>query len=363
MRLHDLSRAYQSKTDEELIHLGTEADQLTPEALSALKGELANRRLDIAARVDVQSECAPVGIQQAGISVTLPESRGVAEFVTDVLGIYHSHFWSFIWLTLPAVVVGFIAVYLGRHQALEIQRRLPRGIALRGHEAEILQLGLANYAGYLVSWFAFSFSFGAICSAVSQIEGKFVPSVSYSFSAVRERLGAFLRLSFLLFVLLIVALAVSGVLSLGMVWIVSGRHAQASHLTIQIVSIGFSSLALLALSRFALAMPAVILDNCRVGQSMFRSDALTAGKWFTLAGLLAKSLVGGYLAGMCPFWLARWMLASVPLPTWFPWVLNCASIFGITVVEPTMFIGFALLYLRTMALCIATEEVSARQLV
>jgi hypothetical protein len=49
------------------------------------------------------------------------------------------------------------------------------------------------------------------------------------------------------------------------------------------------------------------LDNYRVSQALFRSDELTQGKWLTLAILLAKSLIGGYIAGMFPFWLAGWI--------------------------------------------------------
>lgn len=83
------------------------------------------------------------------------------------------------------------------------------------------------------------------------------------------------------------------------------------------------------------------------GRAMLRSDELTQRKWLVLAALLAKSLIGGYVAGMCPFWLASFVHVSVPLPSWFPWILTIASIIGVTVVEPTMFVGFALLYLMT----------------
>jgi hypothetical protein len=43
MAIHDLAVAYQTKTDEELLHLADSPEQLTPEAQSALKSELAKR--------------------------------------------------------------------------------------------------------------------------------------------------------------------------------------------------------------------------------------------------------------------------------------------------------------------------------
>ena len=59
---------------------------------------------------------------------------------------------------------------------------------------------------------------------------------------------------------------------------------------------GLVGLAILVVSRFFLAVPAVILDDCRVGQAMFRSDKLTQGKLLTLAALI--SLIDkGYLLG------------------------------------------------------------------
>src|SRR4029077_12221370 len=83
---------------------------------------------------------------------------------------------------------------------------------------------------------------------------------------------------------------------------------------------------------------------------------------FTLAALLAKPLVGGYVAGMCPFWVASGALTNIPLPYWFPWVLTVASIAAVTVVEPTMFIGFVLLYLEMSALPPSSSEALATQL-
>ena len=119
-------------------------------------------------------------------------------------------------------------------------------------------------------------------------------------------------------------------------------YAHLRGFPIQLLFIASTGFAVLLISRFALAVPAVVLDNYGVAQAMFRSDELTEGKWLTLAALLTKSLAGGY--AFLPFWLAARVAESTPLPSWLPWVLNAASIIGVTLVEPTMFIGFALLY-------------------
>ena len=59
-----------------------------------------------------------------------------------------------------------------------------------------------------------------------------------------------------------------------------------------------------------------------------------------------KSLIGGYVAAMLPFWMASSILGNILVPWWFNWVLTAASIAAASVVEPIMFIGFTLLYLQ-----------------
>jgi len=60
---------------------------------------------------------------------------------------------------------------------------------------------------------------------------------------------------------------------------------------------------------------------------------------------------------MCPFWLASFIHHTVPLPSWFAWILTIASMIAVTVVEPTMFVGFALIYLKMTALDSAPSKV------
>lgn len=65
---------------------------------------------------------------------------------------------------------------------------------------------------------------------------------------------------------------------------------------------------------------------------------------------------------MCPFWLVSFVHPTGFLPSWFPWSLTAASSIGVAMVEPPMFIGFALLYLKMSAQGTASNEVLAGQL-
>lgn len=349
MQIHDLTKSYETKTDEELLQLAASSEQLTLEAHSALRSELARRRIDVAECLDADiDEDEKAGARRLSLA---SHTSGVGEFVGEVLGVYRDQFWLYIKLVAPAVVVGYIAVRIGLNEAGEIARqlfRLPIS-EIAKHRTEFVEIWLAESGGYLVSWLAFSFSFGAICFAVDEIKTEVTPSVTGSFGAIGHRLGSFLRLSLLLFFMILAAAGVGGWLLDAVLRILRQRHPHTGGSEISGLTFGLGCLALLVISRFGLAIPALLMDDYPVGQAMFRSDELTEGKWLTLAALLAKSLIGGYVAGMLPFWIASFIPADAHLPSWFPWTLTTASIAGVTLVEPTMFIGFALLYLKGSA--------------
>ena len=251
---------------------------------------------------------------------------------------------------------------MGRNEGREIARHLPRGPGIAAYTTEIHRIWLVNFSGYVVSWMAFSISFAAICFAVDRVVVGSVPSVADSVGKVRERTGSLLRLSLMLFGLCLVAEAAGFIFSGAIFWALHEREVHLTVFAVQVVSFGSVGLALVVFSRFGLAIPAFIMGNCRVGQAIFRSDELTQGKWLTLAVLLFKSLVGGYAAGMCPFWFASWILSDIPLPSWFPWVLTAASITAVTIVEPTLFIGLALLYSKMSPSSPTLDEALSRQL-
>ena len=248
------------------------------------------------------------------------------------------------------MIISTIALISARHEVREIFRHLPRGIELLGHKTELLKIGLINYSAWLLTWIAFSFAFGATCIAVEESVAGFTATAWRSFLNIRERLGPFLRVSLLLLVLVVLAAGASVLLGTGVFWALRQCRVHTTSLLIWVVSYGFAGLSILVVSRFSLAVPAVILDDCTVGQAMLRSDKLTQGKWLTLAALLAKSLIGGYVAGMSPYRLASFIHATAPLPSGFSWILTVVSMIAVNAAEPTMFVGFALLYLKMSAL-------------
>lgn len=361
MDFQSLTALYANKTDDELLQLAAELNQLTFDAQNALRGELGRRRLAFEeALTPIQPLPPPLVVsdkEQAAdtLSLNLP----VGDFITNVFRFYHRNRWTYMKLMFPAVAVGTAAVLVGRGEAHEIARNLPRGLGMARHPVEIIEMGLATWGGFFVSWIAFCFSFAAISAVFEQVRAGHEVSIKDSLSAIRERLGPLVRVSLLLWASLIVLVVLAGLAMSTVAWVMESHFVRAERFLFFPLFWGAFALVALILSRFGLAIPAVVLDDSPAGRAMFRSDELTEGKWSILAVLLSKSIVGGYIAGMLPFWLVRWIPDSISLPSWFPWVLTGASIAAVTLVEPIMFIGFALLYEKTNCSSLSSPHKSA----
>lgn len=350
MQIHDFVNIYQAQSNEELLQLATAREELTPEARLALESELSRRQISIGEPSGRPRNDDDTSHALSNEKTHIRGPQAVSGFVGEVLRTYHGHFWLFFKITAPGVLIGTVGILAARNESREILRHLPRGAEMLTHHTQILKMSLVNLSGWIVSWMAFSCVFGATCIALEESVSGFLPLAWRSFLHIREAWGAFLRLSLVLFMLALLAVVVAMLLGMGVILMLyqwSGLHTR---LWTTVVSFGLSGSAFLVLSRFALAIPAVLLDDCGVAQAMYRSVRLTQGMWLTLAALLAKSLIGGYVAGMMPFWLASYLPVTASLPSWFPWILTVLSIIGVTVVEPTMFVGFSLLYLKASAL-------------
>ena len=272
MQTQDFFKVYQGKSDEELIQLAAAPEHLTSEARLALQSELSRRQINNAKDSPVpqnSSHWHDTGHVNLSERLQQGERQAVGDFIKEALRAYHRHFWLFFKITAPAVIISTIAIITARNEGREIARQLPRGVELLAHRTEFLEILLANSSAWLVSWVAFSVAFGAICIAMEETAAGFTPSAWHSLVNVRERLGPFLRLSLLLLVLLLVAEAASGLLETGVFWVLHQWRVHPSNFLVSLVSYGVVSLALLVLSRFALSVPAVILDDYKVFRRCF----------------------------------------------------------------------------------------------
>lgn len=99
------------------------------------------------------------------------------------------------------------------------------------------------------------------------------------------------------------------------------------------------------MSRYALAIPALLLDNVPFWKCFKRSDELTDGHMLYLLGLIAESVFGGYIALSAPFWIWNFGFASHIALTWtIYWILRLISLAASAAIQPLMLVGFAYLY-------------------
>jgi hypothetical protein len=355
MQFHELAASFRNKTDDELLRLAAEVDQLTPEGQAALLGEISRRRLDIPSQQE-PADRHPETVQHAPARErAIARAFGVGEFIAEVASAYHLHWWLFVRLITPAVVIAYLATLIvnGEIRQIEPHTYWRELSAARLIQAE-LTLCLLRLGQYLISWLAFCLVFAAVCSVVPQSQLGGSPSIWDCFGVVRNRIGPFLQLSLLLFVLFLGMQTVAGGVLVGTSALTYTHHFRMTRLENLLLPYALSYLAILIFSRFGLAVPAFLREGCGVGKAMFRSDELTAGQWLPLAALLAKTAIAGYVAGMMPFWLAGWFFTGVRVPWWFDNALVVLSIAGVSAVEPMLFVGLTLLYEKQSAL-IPTE--------
>ena len=339
MRTEELARTYQSKSDDELIVLAR-AEGLTAEAQLVLRNELARR--GIRAELELSNEeVADPGLSDKAKASATRAAHSVTEFTAAVTRMYRDNFSLFLKLTVPAMAIAYLAITTSVQANLQIAKDLFGHRPTASFNVALLEVGLINHIARFISGLASCVSFGAMCVAVDRILSGTPISAMDCVAQIKTRVGRFFGLSLLLMGLVyLAAFAGSFVIVAFLLKVKLGGYIQP--ITIMLVSLGF-----LLISRFGLAMPAVVLDNYKVSSAMFRSDELTEGKWLTLLVLLIKSVLGGYVAGMMPFWVATLIWRYVQLPSW---LLTFASYLGVTLVEPFMFIGFALLYIRMTAM-------------
>jgi hypothetical protein len=86
MEMQELERQYQARTDEELLRLALESEQLTPEAQVQLHTELAKRGISKSGREDFRAKKSDTGTEPtegSKITFLFPSLRWLAETLRD----------------------------------------------------------------------------------------------------------------------------------------------------------------------------------------------------------------------------------------------------------------------------------------
>ena len=268
-------------------------------------------------------------------------------YVHEAWTLYRNHFWLILKLILPAVLISYFVTSVLAQKMAEFSRHMPSHIGDPIPPFLLVQVGSFRTAGFLTSWIGYCFSYAAICVAVSKVETGIFPDAEDCFSAVRERLVAFLKISALLFFVLV---------PISVVLVALGTFIQAQYLSrfIPLPSwIAYQAgafcffLSCLIVSRFSLAHPSVLFEDTTTISSLFKSDELTEGKWTQLSLLIFEGTLFPFYMAQALFWILQRAGVSVPLPAWSYTAVYYLSVTLSILTEPIMLIGFAIMYLET----------------
>ncbi len=286
---------------------------MSPEAMAALKGELACRRIE------------PSDTSSSGVTAEIAQPAPIAiatrsEAQHSVIRQGHSdrirsQFWIFFQLSAAGAVAGYIVLAIRRYAAREVVSQLA-GMARFPNVQVQLEISLLNLTTIYLIWIVTFLVFAATCSAVKQTKSGNRPSVHDSVLAPTRRPLACLRISLLLFLILLLAVVLTVAVGLGAWRVLERAHLRTGHFAFILQSSLVTFAGLLAFSRLVLAVPAVVLDGLKPGQAVFFSDESTEGKGGILALLLSKWLIAGYVAGTPPFSIRIWLWHYVQLPGW-----------------------------------------------
>jgi hypothetical protein len=191
MLVTDFAGRYRTKSDDELLQLAEDADQISPEALEALRGELARRRIEpsdtSSSNPTASAQPAPIAIaprsKPSGCSLSEP---GIRSFVEDILAMYRSWFWTFFQLSAVGAVAGYIVFAIGGYEARGIVNQFVRGP--RFLNAQIwIEILLLNLTTIFLFWTVTFLVFAMICSAVERARLGNTPSVRDSVLPIMRR--------------------------------------------------------------------------------------------------------------------------------------------------------------------------------
>ena len=245
-------------------------------------------------------------------------------------------------MLLPAALFGYLIVFFELQKANEVLRHVPRGPAISHYMAEVLEADAFRVGGFLLEWILYCFAFSGIAVAVRKlIEGE-CPVAEECFTPVREKVGPLIGLSLVLALLMVIAFAVleavATFLYLGFI-----DSLRAFWMVWPLCVVFLTSLAV---ARFGSALPALILDNCVVCQSLIRSFKLTKGNWTILALLVLESVGGSYVIYQLVATLVKMPVVHRFAPEEIRWATVALSLIMGILLQPPMLIGFSLLYIR-----------------
>lgn len=276
----------------------------------------------------------------------------VSEFLDRAFSIYRHRFLLFVGLMAPQAVLSLGAALIWGLITAPFQNDgvpdTPVGLLVGGG------IGLVVFT--LAHWVLYVLGAGATSAAVSDLYGRMVPEIGTAFAAARARVGSLLWMTFLM------ALRLGGVMlafmAVPIALLIAAGVGEPGSTPSALAVVGFVALmfAMIAATvlvvwmalRYAVGIPAIMLEPIGGGTALQRSVALTRG-------LLGRT----FLLMICTTMVAYAMMMVLQMPFivamlvvgpetragfWLNMIGTATGTAGQTLTAPIIAIGVAVLY-------------------
>jgi hypothetical protein len=279
----------------------------------------------------------------------------VSEFLDRAFSIYRHRFLLFVGLMAPQAVLSLAAALIWGWLTAVLQ-----GDSLPGSPVALMAGAVGGILLFtLTHWVLYVLGVGATTAAVSDLYGQMRPEIGSSFSAARGRLGPLLWLTFLMALRLGGVLLLSTVPGFALLLGAEGFDGGSPRPLTSPMAVagfvllmcgflaGFGVVIWMAL-RYAVAIPAVMLEPIGGGAAIRRSVRLTHGLLVRMFLLMICATMVAYAAMMIlqmPFIVA--MVAVGPdtrAGFWLNMAGTATGTAGQTLTAPIIAIGVAVLY-------------------
>ena len=283
----------------------------------------------------------------------------VSEFLDRTFSIYRHRFLLFVALMAPQAVLSLAATLLWATVTSPAQ--LEKGLDPNRLTTFLIGASIGIVVFVVIHWVLYVIGLGATAAAVSDLHGRMTPDAGSSFAAARRRLGSLLWVTLLMFLrlggvaLLCFALPIGLLIAGGPVpggATVGGPSPNVLSivgLVLLLIAMVVATVLIIFMGmRYAVAIPAVMLEPIGGGAGLTRSIALTKGLLLRVFLLMICSAMVTYAAAMIlqmPFMVA--MLVAGPETTtgfWLNMIGTATGTAGQTLTAPIAAIGVCVLY-------------------
>jgi hypothetical protein len=279
----------------------------------------------------------------------------VSEYLDRTFSIYRHRFLLFVALMAPQALLSMVAAMLWGRVAWVIQ--FDKTIDPDRMTTLLVSGGVGLLVFSVVHWVFYVLGLGATAAAVSDLHGHLVPEAGTAFGAARRRLGPLLWLTFLMGVRLALVLSAclaipAGLLGASAAMPTGSGSQQAlavAGLVLFLIGMTAAMAAFVYMGlRYAVAVPAVMLEPIGGRQAILRSIALTRGLKVRAFLLMICATMVAYAAMMLlqlPFLIATFVAGpETKTGFWLNMTGTATGTIGQALTAPLVAIGVVVLY-------------------